>query len=261
MTLVVSLRIADGLVLATDSLATLQGRIGIEADLSVKCPECSKDIELKELKMPPIPVSSSTMSFAQKLFPFKKKFGIGCYGLNILNKKTIYYHMKSLEDKFETHKFKSVHEVADKIKKYFGEEIKKQIRDLDKAPEDFSPLGFQVVGYDENLNAKTIEVKIGKDSKFKVYEGIGCTVNGDIDVVLHLWEIGKKDPRRRAKYSSFSLQDAIDYAEFLIKATATYQRFANIMPTVGGQVDIALITPYRQFTWIKSKELTKLLED
>lgn len=261
MTLVVSLRIADGLVLATDSLSTTQGKIGIAADLNVKCPECNKEIELKKLQMPIISVASSTRSFAQKLFPFRERFGVATNGMGILNQRTIYYHMKVLEDKFKNANFKSVNEISEEMKKYFDEEIKKQIIDLDKAPDNFYPLGFQIVGYDEELNGKTIKVNIGKNSTMKTYEGIGCTVSGDIDVVVQLWKLGKDKPPQGAKYDSFSLQDAIDYAEFLINTTATYQRFANMIPAVGGEVDIALITPYRKFTWIKNKRLTKILED
>jgi hypothetical protein len=76
-----------------------------------------------------------------------------------------------------------------------------------------------------------------------------------------MWELGKKDPRRGTTYENFSLQDAIDYAEFLITATAKYQRFTNIIPNVGGEVDIALVTPFGDFSWIRQKELGKILEN
>ena len=65
----------------------------------------------------------------------------------------------------------------------------------------------------------------------------------------------------KTPYGSFSLKDAIDYAEYLINATANFQRFANTIPSVGGEVDVALITSFRPFVWIKCKELTTRLEE
>ena len=90
---------------------------------------------------------------------------------------------------------------------------------------------------------------------------IGCTIAGDLKVVQKLWEIGKEDQRLKFKYPLFSLQDAIDLSEFLITATGTFQRFANEVPTVGGEVDIALVTPFEGFQWIKRKKLMKTLEE
>ncbi len=60
--------------------------------------------------------------------------------------------------------------------------------------------------------------------------------------------------------AALSLQDAIDYADFTVRMTAGVQRFANMIPTVGGDVDIALITNYSEFRWIKSKALARVLE-
>lgn len=59
----------------------------------------------------------------------------------------------------------------------------------------------------------------------------------------------------RAPFQAFSLQDAVEYAEFIIDSTAKAQRFSRELPTVGGAIDIALITPFDDFTWIKRKEL------
>lgn len=259
MTLVVSLRIPDGLVLAADSLLSIPTQIEVSTGFQTKCPKCQSEIDLKEIKMPPILVPGTTSSFSQKLFSFKEKFGVGTHGTGTLANKTIYYQVKELELSIGDIEIKGVSDAAQIILNHFDKEIRKEIKDIDKAPDDFWPLGFQVVGYDGN-QGKTIEVKIGKKSVINKYESIGCTVSGDNFLVVHMWELGKRDPRRAAMYPRFSLQDAIDYAEFLISTTATYQRFANIMPSVGGEIDIALITPFHNFRWIKCKSLTKVLE-
>lgn len=260
MSLAVSLRIADGLVIAADSLLTVRGKMQIATDLRVKCPECEKEIELEKLQIPPISFASSTRSFAQKLFQFKEKFGIASYGMGILNNKTIYYHVKEIERSHKDTEFESADAVAKHLSIYFHEELQKQIKDIDQAPDHFFPLGFQIVGYDKELKGKTIELRIGKKHRMITREDIGCTVSGDIAVVVQLWKLKDEHPVQEVNYHSFSLQDAIDYAEFLINSTSTYQRFANMLPTIGGDVDIALITPFHKFRWIKNKRLTKILE-
>lgn len=261
MSLVVSLRIADGLVLAADSLSTLHGQARITGDLKTKCPKCDGEIELKDIKIPPISTASSTRSFAQKVFPFLGKFGIASWGMGILNQKTIYYHLKELEGVHSNTELNSANDLAELLKEYFAEEMEKQIKDLCKAPDNFYPLGFQIIGYDEKQEGKTIEVNVGKKSRTRSHEGIGCTISGDIKIVIQLWNLGKQHPGQATDYNSFSLQDAIDYTEFLINTTAIYQRFANMLPTVGGEVDVALITPFQKFSWIKTKKLTRILEE
>jgi hypothetical protein len=259
MTLAVSLRVPDGLVIAADSLSTIRGQIGVEAEFGGVCPECKKNIKLKDIKLPPIPIPSSVSSFAQKVFAFKEYYAIATHGMAILNENTIYYHVKLLEQIDDSVRRTGVSGVSKKIMDYFSKQVKKQFTDIDQAPDDFSPLGFLIVGYDDK-EGKTIQVNIGKNSKMTELTGSGCTIGGDIVLVSNLWEMGKKNPNLVAKYASFSLQDAVDYAEYLINTTAKFQRFANMIPTVGGEVDIALITPYKKFTWIKCKHLTRILE-
>jgi len=259
MTLVVSLRIPDGLVLAADSQSTTVGKFGLKADIKALCPSCKNEIELKNLQMPPLPIASSTHSFAQKLFPFKDKFGVASFGAGILNKKTIFYHVENLQEKNKKKDFETVSDVAEEFKIYFDDQLKKQIPNIEKMPKEVYPLGFQIVGYD-NDEGKTKEVLIGNKSKINEYKGIGCTVSGDRYVVSNLWDLKKIDPGKIIIYETLSLQDAVDYAEFLIETTARYQRFANIIPTVGGEIDVALITPFRNFVWIKRKKLMETLE-
>jgi len=260
MTLAVSLRVPDGVIIAADSLLTTTGHIGVSAEWRGQCPKCQEDVELKDIKLPPLQIPASLSSFAQKVFPFKDYCGVATYGTAILNEKTIYYHVKMLEKKHKDDAFDSVTEASKVLLDYFDKEIRKQIKDLDKAPLDFVPLGLLVAGYDGG-EGKTLLIKIGKKSRTEKYKGSGCTYGGYGDVVVKLWELSKSDPRRSTAYGSFSLQDAVDYAEYIITTTANFQRFANMIPSVGGEVDIGLITPFRKFTWIKCKTLTLTVEE
>lgn len=259
MSLIVSLRIPDGVVIAGDSLATMMSQLEIAASGSVSCPECKHAFQMQDIKLPPIPVASSTRSFSQKIFPFKKRYGLGSTGMGAVSQKTIYHHIRSLEAQVDED-FGQVDDVATKLGEYFHGELKKQILNLHEAPDDYFPFGLQVVGF-SGEEAKTIKVDVGKEPKYTTYTGMGCTVSGETRLVTQVWNMAKEDVRQQVVHANFSLQDAIDYAEFLIRTTATYQRFSNIIPSVGGDIDIALITPYKNFTWIQCKELTEVLED
>ena len=80
-------------------------------------------------------------------------------------------------------------------------------------------------------------------------------------MVQAVWGLHKTHPESQPPYHVFSLQDAIDYAEFLIRTTIAHQRFSQTIPNVGGDIDIALVTPFDGFQWIRQKPLGKLLEE
>ena len=264
MTLVVSLRVPDGVVLAADSLQTTKGTIipGVK-DLTVQHPKTKEEIKFGDLNFPAITIPTSTSSFAQKLFPFKENFGVASFGASIINNRTIYNHIKNLEASIND-EVNSVSKAAEMIKDYFDNQLQEQLKQKnnEKLKKDTFVLGFQVAGYEtnEDITGSTIEISIGEKSKMNTIDGIGCTVSGDTIIVQKLWELSKKKEIQQTNFGSFSLKDAVDYSKFLIETTSIFQRFANMIPTVGGAVDIALITNYSKFTWIKYKELTKIIE-
>lgn len=264
MTLVVSLRIPDGVVLAADSLQTSIGRLmpGFPKNYKFKT-KSGVEINSDDLKLPPIPIPTSTSSFAQKLFPFRGKFGIATFGLGIINGRTVYNHIRNLEE-IEHQKADTVTEVATLIRSYFDKEVRTQlasVKDQPQPPPGQLIVGFHVAGYDSNsIFGKTAEVTIVHGNEIKgnrEWNDIGCTVSGDTQFAGKVFELQSARP---VNYASFSLQDAVDYAQFLINSTSQYQRFADMIPTVGGEVDVALITNYSRFTWIKCKDLTRIID-
>jgi len=261
MTLVVSVRVPDGVVLAVDSLTVTRGKVAIEADIETKCTHCGKKITIPKFTPPPIEFPSSTSVFAQKLFSIKGRFGIGAYGGTTINRQGMYSQMKRFEQQLPDD-ITSVDEIAKHVKAYFMTEFQSEIGDLSKLPDGYLKCGFQVVGYSalDSVMGRTCAISIGTEVKGETWDTFGCTVSGDRGVVLKLWQKDKNMPVPTPIYEHFSLQEAIDYAEFLIRTTADYQRFANMIPTVGGEADVAVVTPHSGFTWIKSKQLTKLLE-
>ena len=263
MSLVVSLRIPDGIVVAADSLATSHTLLEFVAqEVEVECPHCKEKISGKEFHFPPVPIPFSASSYTQKLFPLQGKFALSSVGQGIINNQSIYYHIKQFE--LLNKSIGSLRETLNALITYFEQQLLAQFpKYKEEAPKDWHPLGIHINGY-EDVEGKVIPVTyeafIGRDNVVRRRDTIGCTIGGDMSVVQKLWEIGKADPRRSFKYSLFSLQDAIDLSEFLITTTSTFQRFANEVSTVGGEVDIALLTPFYDFQWMKRKQLIERLE-
>lgn len=260
MSLVVSLRIPDGIVVAADSLAISHTKV--ELITGVICPHCKEEISNKDLHLPPFPMPFSASSYTQKLFPLKKKFALTSFGIGVINKKSLYYHVKQFEESGGDNA--TLGETLDSLIAYFENQLQTEYPNYKKeAPKDWCPLGIHLNGYEEIKSEKvavTYEVYIGRENKKNRRDVLGCTIGGDMKVVQKLWDIGRENPRFAFKYPLFSLQDAIDLSEYLITATSTFQRFANEVPTVGGEVDIALLTPFHNFQWIRRKELMEKLE-
>ncbi len=266
MTLNVSLRVPDGIVIASDSLSTVSSPINQKMNLNAQCKACGEDMLIEDVAAPPLSVPVSTWPYAQKLFPISSKFGIATNGNAYVNGRSIYNHVTALnptlptapdgEDEFEL--------LSEAVSTYFHNqlvtELSKSNLSLDLIPDTWAPLGFHFVGFSKDAHgdpiAQTRLIHIGKQVTHETYDSIGCTWSGDGSVVSLLW--GQQGTG--ANYTVFSLQDAIDYARFLIRTTADYQRFSGRMPTVGGDIDIALVTNYRGFQWIAQKELYKLLD-
>jgi len=263
MSLIISQRIPDGIVVAADSMSTAQNLIEFAVrGGETECPKCNEKIKLADLKFPPVPVPFSASSYTQKLFPLYGKYAVASFGQGIINGKTIYYHIKQFEKENSSPSDLTI--VRDSLIKYFENELQAEFPDYSKkAPDKWSPVGFHLNGYEKKQDGKqagvTYQINLGKENEINRIDSIGCTIAGEIFLVQKLWEVGKADNRRVFKYGLFSLQDAIDLSEFLINATSNFQRFSNEVPTVGGEVDIALLTPFHDFQWIKRKQLMEIL--
>ena len=263
MTLIVSLRIPDGIVIAGDSLSTSMAQGQLDININAVCPHCKRNHKIQQkVPIPDLPVTS--FSYAQKIFPFYGKFGVGTFGAGLLANQSIYLAMRLIEQRLKEEEisFDGVTEVAQQIGSEFHKLLQKHF-ELERKPlTDLPPnqyvLGFQVVGYD-GVEPKTIEVTIGKEVSIPPPKGLGCHVSGSDEIAKSFSEL-YKNPSQKPTFHLFSLQDAIDYAEFLIRTTIAHQRFSQISPKVGGDIDIALVTPFNGFRWIRQKPLGKILE-
>jgi hypothetical protein len=265
MTLNVSLRVPDGIVIASDSLSTVNQPLTQKVTVSARCDHCGQNIEVKDVPAPAISIPASTWPYTQKVFPFLGQFGLAIFGSAFVNSRSMYNHVTGLVNKLraENKKELDLEGVSKEVTDYFQNQLQLEIDrsgvKMELQPDNWSPFGFHVVGHSKDVNgepfAGTRLISIGKTGKLEKHEGLGCSVSGDASVVNKIWQGGPTP-----SFEVFSLQDAIDYAKFLIRTTADYQRFSGKMPTVGGEIDIALVTSYRGFQWISQKPLYKMLE-
>ena len=263
MTLIVSLRIPDGIVIAGDSLSTINRTGQLDININTVCPRCKHNHKIQQkMPIPNLPVSN--FSYAQKVFPFYGKFGVGTFGASLLANQSIYFSMRLIEQRLKKEKtsFKDVTEVAQKIGKEFQKLLREHLelekKSLDDLQADQYALGFQVVGYD-GIDPKTVEVAVGRRLNTPSLKGLGCHVSGSDEIAKAFSELYKNESQKPA-FHLFSLQDAVDYAEFLISTTIEHQRFSQTASTVGGDIDIALVTCFDGFRWIRQKPLGKILE-
>ncbi len=131
----------------------------------------------------------------------------------------------------------------------------------------FDPLPsthFIVAGYDED-NKQHISRVLVKTSQNTALDTTvpGVLWDGEVDILKRLIRnVGVKiadetyedQPNYTINYNYFTLQDAIDFAEYAVDVTIKTMAFQSRVKTVGGPIDILAIKPSGAF-WVKRKEL------
>ena len=267
MTLIVSVISADGIVIAGDSLASLHRQINVSKPSEITCPKCEHTHVVTANFQGN--VRQSTYAHTEKVFPFLEKYGIGVFGAGLIGNFSVNFLVRFFEDYVKERIDKGrifINGVSDLARELgvnqhslLVKEIERQEQSLDDFPNNHLFVGFQVVGYDLK-QPKIIEVLLGKEVKINVFEGIACYASGNTKIVEMIREHYKKEIGTEPLYHIFSLQEAIDYVEFLIRTTIDYQRFSPEIPNVGGNIDIALVTPFDDFRWIRQKPLAQLIQ-
>ncbi|MBM4293693.1 MAG: hypothetical protein FJ126_02155 [Deltaproteobacteria bacterium] len=271
MTIAISLKVHNGVVLAADSASTL---------------------------VTPNPDGSTAVinifNTARKVFNLYKGQPIGfvTWGAGSIGLASISTLAKDLRLRFTNkepshneywldQEHYSMEQVANLVRKFFFEE--KYTQELRKIQPNLS-IGFIVAGYSagEDL-AEEWEINIEKgecsDPKpVRPKEETGITWAGEQEVINRLIfgygtqlsevltelqvpfeqiptivEIFKLRLTKPWFYSPMPIKDAIDLAMFLAEATIMFSRFTPGPPTVGGPVDVAAITKHEGFKWVQRK--------
>lgn len=257
MTINVSVRVPDGIVVASDSLASsflqLQQQIQIGPP---KCHQCGAD-QPPGVVTAPISVPGGSTPLATKLF-YVGNYAVTAFGAARINGRSMYNHVMM----FVTTALKGDMPLMD-----VAEGLSAQLQDaINKDPQcqrakPGTPVGgFQVCGYDaDDIDMGRIAIvalRIGKDPEIKLQEQrYGVVVTGNNEITNMLFNVPAGGKSVQPSYDNMTLPDAIDYARFLVQTTSDYHRFANMQPMVGGPTDIALITKWIGFRWVQRKKI------
>jgi len=237
MSLVITLCVREGIVMASDSRMTLNATRQ-EADKQI--------VQLA--------VGQSDSNYKTFLAPCK--VGISTFGAADVQGTPIAGYIESfMNEKLVDNSFE-VDQIPPMILEYF--------RNLPGPPET----GFFVAGY------KTIEktseqqlwevfTKENKIARLNKPGRQGASWMGESDILIRLLqpvylkdESGNFQPvsHHQIQWGFFTLQDAIDYAIFSIKVTIDAMRFHPRPKTVGGPIDVLVIKPNEAF-WVQKKGL------
>ncbi len=229
MSLVISLYVREGIVMAADSRATLN--------------------MVKKEKAQSVSLSVAQSDSVRKLFLLDNQIGISAFGEAGVKGVPISGYVDSFLSGLK--RGIGLERLSEEILKFFS---------------SFSPrpkTGFHVGGY-EGTEQILFQVLVDKEEVRRVNPAgtQGAAWAGESDILtrllqpLHEERNGKFNPLPyfQIPWGFFTLQDAVDFAEFAIKATADAMRFMPRPKTVGGPIDILVVTPEKGF-WVNRKEL------
>lgn len=267
MTIALTLKVNDGLVLAADSASTV--------------------VAVDDTGTPAV---VNIYNHANKVFNLIKGEPIGAvtWGSGNIGSASMSTLMKDFRQELVNEKDKvgrrpSVEEVAEAAKRFFFEErYRKQYSHLQPAPE----IGILVVGYSDNASlAEEYELTLQSPDTclgprlIRQAEECGATWYGQGEPITRL-VLGysnmlpavlvrdlnvpqdQVDPvmlllRQKLQAPLVSpampIQDAIDLAEFLTGVAVNFARFMPSLQMVGGPIEVAAITKHEGFKWIRRK--------
>ena len=231
MSLVVSVYVPSGVVMAGDSR------------MSVQRSEEKTEGETKTIVQQQLVLSDN----AYKVVELRSiGVGISIYDAGIINNQPADSHVHRFEEEAVSPD-DDVLSVGDKFLKYF---------------QDNFPgigVGYHIAGYREEAKVSVPYVLVGHtirepglhrvnaDAEGKIQYGI--TRAGDTLVANRLI-----DAQHLPLFPAMPLQDAVDYAVHLIRTTIDTMRFEPRFPSVGGPIDVLVVTP-GGMRWVQRKEL------
>lgn len=232
MSLVVTVYVPSGIVMAGDSRVTATRR------------EEKKEEQQTRIREQQVVLSDHGYKvIALDVAPV----GISCFDAAIINNEPIDSHIRRFAEQALA-KGDNVSQVAAKLVSYFNSRFPNV------------PVGFHVCGYqvEKNISVpyiytchtvkETSPARRNVNPQGNVVHGL--TFSGETSVIQRL--ISKDFVPR---LDAMPLQDAIDYAIHLIRTTIDTLRFEPRFPTVGGAIDILVMTPPGKLNFVQRKEL------
>jgi len=173
--------------------------------------------------------------------------GISVYDAGIINNQPVDSHVHRFEEEVLTAD-DDVLTTADKFLDYFGTNFPKV------------GVGFHLAGYRQEDRTSVPYVLVGHTLREQRAKRVnasddgrvqyGITRAGDTQVANRLI-----DPKQLPLFNAMPVQDAVDYSLHLIRTTIDTLRFEPRFPSVGGPIDVLVVTP-EGVRWVQRKELT-----
>jgi hypothetical protein len=271
MTIVVTIRVTDGIVLAADSATSFTDATGHVAKV---------------------------YNSANKIFNLVKVWPIGAmtYGAGSVGTESISTLSKTLRERLTPRKSRAkssdrdpfelvkasytIENVAKSAKDFFEERYKAAY--ASPVPNYF--LGYRVCGYSaQGKLPEAWEIKILENSTegpYKVYEddhfgprwagenealdrlilGVGSKTEDALIALGATPDVARQTLMQLVNrlhanlfLPAMPIQDAIDLAEFLVETAVKFSHFSLRPATVGGPIEIATITKHEGFKWVMRK--------
>ena len=256
MTIAVAVAIPEGIVLAAESRQTYSRKVGDVINLRIGT------------------------DFGKKVFQLGSKVGAVTWGWAFLLGRNINSYVEEFKSTINQKGISEVEQISHELAKFLTDKYMEHIaKKLDNpAPR---AIGFYIGGYDSkggNIYATYIPEKDVSLVSNTIAKS-GMNWGGQIDVITRLLkgydhrivtlpgfpkdltaELNKLE--YVTNFNNMTLQDAVDYAVFLVKTTIDMQRFSDgivmqpgDIPGCGGSIDVAVVQPDSNFCWIQRKEL------
>lgn len=229
MSLIVTIYVPSGIVMASDSRQT---------------------VSLQRQDMPnstPIPIVSSDYVYKTFLLP-KHNVGISTFGETFLGGIPMDFYIQRFEEEVLQPQDK-VPEIATKLLNYFKTSFANADTSFHVA--GYVKEGKSSVPYVYHINIKRNEyVRLNYNNELKKTIH-GASWGGEADVLSEILNpVFVKDntgkfvelPKSPVLWDAMPLQDAIDFAVYAIQTTIDTMRFQARPKTVGGPIDVLLIT-------------------
>jgi 20S proteasome alpha/beta subunit len=244
MSLIVTLYVPEGIVIAGDSRLTLNWVNPTDQGQQM--------------------LSASMSDSFTKIFSINNKFGLGTFGAADINGIPI----SGFINQFHEEKVKpetNLEEMPQLLLDFFGEKF------------GYPAINFYLVGYNiENgisvQHVYHINIAAKNYSRKNFVNGQtnhGATWGGETEILSRILNSAKVKqnenwidlPDTQIPWNYMTLQDAIDFSVYAIRTTIETMRFQQRMKTVGGPIDILVIKPNEAPIWINKKVLHYGLSD
>lgn len=237
MSLIISIHVREGIVMASDSRMTLNTSEVIQGQSILNLGAGQSDSNYKTFLAP-------------------NNIGISTCGEASIEGVPIAGYIESFINEKLTENVREINEVPDLLLNYF--------QGLSKVPDTrFFIGGYLTEDCQRIQQLWEVTVKTGTINQINNPNDQGAAWRGEQDVLTRLVQpVWMKDadggyyslPTYDIPWSFFTLQDAIDFAVYAIRSTIESIRFLNRTKTVGGPIDVLVIKSNQAF-WVKRKEL------